>query len=297
LSTPISHLRAVCFAIAGFTCWVFCDSVIKLAGQSTLPGYEIVAFLGIFMASFIAIYAGWQRELRELWPKRPGRMLVRSLLDVANNLCVVLALRHLSLTLFYILVFTSPMVVALLGRLFLKEHLDWRKVAAILTGFLGVVIAVYPSRAGGGNQWVGFAACVVCVSCFSTAIVWSRVIAQAERTESMTFFSGLVSGAVGLMAMTVHAAPVSGRLVGALLGMGLLGALGNICVFVALKNLPAASVSQFHYTQLVAGTVVAYLLFHEKPTLWMLLGAVLIIVAGVYIAVRADATSGVPLQQ
>ena len=286
MNSRISHLRAICLAIAGFTCWVLCDSAIKLAGRSALPGYEIVAFLGIFMAMFIGLYAWWRGETRQLWPKRPTRLLFRSCLDVGNNLCVVIALRHLSLTLFYILVFTSPMVVALLGRIFLKEHLDWRKAGAIVTGFLGVVLAVYPSQAHGTNAGAGLVACAVCVSCFSVAIVWTRVISQTERPETMTFFSGLVSAAVGLLGMLAHALPVHARLLAALLAAGLLCALGNICIFVALKRTTAATVSQYHYTQLVVGSIVAFLLFHEKPTLWMLGGAVLIIAAGLYIALQ-----------
>lgn len=266
---------------------MLCDSVIKLAGHSPMPNYEIVGFLGIFMTLFISAYAWWQGEAKELWPKRPKRLLVRGMLDVGNNLCVVVALRHLSLTLFYILVFTSPMLVVLLGRVFLKERFDWQRACAIVVGFLGVVVAVYPSRSSGGSEWIGFAACAVCVTCFSVAIVWARVISRQEHAESMTFFSGLVSAAVGLAGMLVYAVPVSGRLLAALVVMGLLGALGNICVFVALKHTTAATVSQYHYSQLLSGSVVAYLFFHELPTLWMLAGGLLIIASGLYIAVRA----------
>ena len=63
---------------------------------------------------------------------------------MANNVCVVIALRHLTLTLFYILVFTAPMVIALLSAVFLREGLPWRKGLAIVAGFAGVVIAVDP---------------------------------------------------------------------------------------------------------------------------------------------------------
>jgi drug/metabolite transporter (DMT)-like permease len=154
------------------------NSAIKLAGTSQLPNYEIVAFLGLFIAMFISAYALLRGEIRELWPKQPKPLTIRALLDVGNNLCVVIALRHLSLTLFYILVFMSPMVVAILGRFYLHERLDWRKVAAILTGLLGVVIAVDPFRSVGSNDLIGYGACAVCVSCFSAGIVWSRRISE-----------------------------------------------------------------------------------------------------------------------
>ncbi len=290
MTSSVSHLEAIYLAIAGFTCWVLCDSAIKLAGQSQLPIYEIIAFLGIFMAMFTSAYMIWRGQRRDLWPKRPKRLLVRSSLDVGNNLCVVIALRHLSLTLFYILVFTSPIMVAVLGRLFLKERMDWRKCCAILAGFLGVIIAVYPARSSGGSAWIGVAACAVCVSCFSIAIVWSRVISQTEQAETVTFFSGLVTAAAGLTGMIVHAVPTSTRLLAALLAMGLLGTVGNLCVYTALKYTTAATVSQYHYTQLVSGAIVAYLIFHEKPTAWMLTGALLIVLSGLYIALRAPVT-------
>ena len=84
-----------------------------------------------------------------------------------------------------------------------------------------------------------------------------------------------------------------------LLAMGLLCALGNICVFIALRYTTAATVSQYHYTQLVAGAVVAYLMFHEKPTRSMLVGAILIVGSGLYIAAlaaRADYGKAVETQ-
>lgn len=287
MSTSISHLGAICFAITGFTFWVLGDSAIKLAGQSKLPNYEVVAFLGIVVTAFMSALALWRGQIGELWPKRPKRQLVRASLDLGNNLFVVVALRHLPLTLFYILVFMAPMVIVLLGRIFLNEQLGWRKVAAILTGFLGVVIAVDPLSANGRGDWIGYAACVICVACFAIAMVWSRVISQTERPESMTFFSGLVMAAAGLAAMFVYAAPLNLRLVAVLLVMGLLGALGNLCFFVALKHTTAANVSQYHYTQLISGAFVAYLIFGERPTQSILVGAVLIIASGLYIAVDA----------
>jgi len=290
MKAPISHLGAICFAIAGFTFWVLCDSAIKLAGASALPNYEIIAFLGLFISLFIAAYALMRGEVGQLWPKRPKPLTVRALLDVANNICVVVALRHLSLTLFYILVFLAPIVVVILERVFLHERLGWRKVTAILTGFLGVVIAVDPFRSVGRNDLIGYAACAVCVACFSTGIVWSRVITQSERPESVVFFSGLVEVFAGALGMLVYAAPVDAKLLAILVVMGLLCALGSICIFIALTHTTAATVSQYHYTQLLSGAIIAYLMFNERPTRAMLLGAVLIVGAGLYIAVRGAGT-------
>src|SRR4051812_29175584 len=166
-SARISDLGAIGFALAGFTFWVLADSTIKLVGRSGLPPYEMVAFLGLFMAIFLAIYALARRELHLLRPHRWDRQVARACLDMANNVCVVIALRHLTLTLFYILIFLSPTMITLLSAVFLREGLTWRKALAIVTGFAGVVIAVSPWSSARQGDWTGLFACMICVVCFS----------------------------------------------------------------------------------------------------------------------------------
>lgn len=286
-AAQVSNLRAIGFALAGFTFWVLADTSIKLVGQSGLPAYEMVAFLGMFMAMFLAVYASWRRQMQILRPHRLNRQVARACLDMGNNVCVVIALRHLTLTLFYILVFMAPMVIALLSAIFLREGLSWKRAAAIGVGFAGVVIAVHPWSSVREGDWIGFGACMVCVACFSVNMVWSRVLTRTESPESLAFFSGLVTAAVGLTLMIMHAEPLTVRLTAGLFAMGVFCALGTLCFYIAVKHTSAANVSQYHYTQLVTGTLVSYLIWHNKPGLYLLMGGSLILGSGLYIAVAA----------
>jgi drug/metabolite transporter (DMT)-like permease len=283
--TNLSDLQAIGFALAGFTFWVLADSSIKLVGQSGLPAYEMVAFLGLFMAAFLAVHGLARRQLEKLRPHRLSLQIARACLDMANNVCVVIALRHLTLTLFYILVFTAPMVIALLSSVFLREGLPWKKAAAIAAGFAGVVIAVHPWSSAREGDWIGFAACMICVACFSVNLVWSRVLTRTEPPESLAFFSGLVTAAAGFALMTlVHAEPLTPRLTAGLLAMGLFCALGTLCFYIAVKHTSAANVSQYHYTQLLTGTLISYLVWHDVPGFYVLAGGSLILGSGLYIA-------------
>jgi drug/metabolite transporter (DMT)-like permease len=286
MKSSVSDLGAIGFALAGFTSWVLADSSIKLVGQSGLPPYEMVAFLGLFMAMFLGAYALWRRDTQALRPRMLKKQVARACLDMANNVCVVIALRHLTLTLFYILVFTAPMVIALLSAVFLREGLPWRKGLAIVAGFAGVVIAVDPWGKTQGD-WVGFGACMVCVACFSVNMVWSRVLTRTEPPESLAFFSGLVTAAVGLALMVFHAEPLTARQMAGLFAMGLFCALGTLCFYIAVKHTSAANVSQYHYTQLLTGTLISYLVWHDKPGFFVLAGGALIFGSGLYIAVAA----------
>lgn len=290
----VSELGAIGYALAGFTFWVLADSSIKLVGESGLPAYEMVACLGLGMAVYLGGWSWLRGEAGRLRPHRIGLQVLRACLDMANNVCVVVALRHLTLTLFYILVFTAPMVIALLSATVLREGLPWRKAAAIAAGFAGVVVAVHPwsAMATGKREWdwVGVAACAVCVSCFSTNMVWSRVLTRTEQPESLAFFSGLVTCAVGLVCMGAWGAqPIAtARLGVGLAAMGVFCALGTLCFYVAVKHTTAASVAQYHYTQLVTGTAVSWAVWRVLPGGYVMAGGAMILASGVYIAMTTQ---------
>lgn len=288
MKPSITHAGAIGFALAGFTCWVFADTSIKLVGQSALPAFEIVAFLGLSMSIFLGGFSLVRGEARTLRPHRIQLQLARACLDLGNNVSVVIALRHLTLTMFYILVFTAPMVIALLSALFLREGLHWRKVLAIVAGFAGVVIAVDPWGHANRGDLTGFLACMICVACFSVNMVWSRVLTRTESPASLAFFSGLVTAAAGFALMLFHAAPLTPRLSAGLIGMGLFCAAGTLCFYIAVKHTSAANVSQYHYTQLLTGTLLSFLIWHDKPGLFVLLGGALILGSGLYIAMAAQ---------
>jgi len=287
MKPSVSDRGAIGFALSGFTLWVLGDSSIKLMGKTGLPAYEVVAFLGLSMAMFIGAYAVLRGDAQALRPRNMKRQLLRACLDMANNVCVVVALRHLTLTLFYILVFMAPMVIAVLSAVFLNEGHSWRKNLAVLAGFAGVVIAVHPWGSERQWDWIGVGACVICVACFSTNMVWSRVLTRTEPPESLAFCSGLVTAAAGFVLMMFHAAPLNIPLTAGLFAIGAFCAAGTLCFYIAVKHTSAANVSQYHYTQLLTGTLVSYLVWHDKPGFFVVLGGALILASGLYIAVSA----------
>lgn len=279
-----SPRRGIWLAVLAFTCWVLADSTIKLIGGSALPAYEIIAFMGLTLSAFFAVSAILRGGLKRLWPSQPWRQIVRSCLDLINNLCVVIALRHVPLTLFYILVFSAPMVVTVLASLFIHERIGMRRAVALCVGFTGVVIAVHPFGTKQPGDWIGYGACMICVACFSVNMVWSRVLTRTETSESLAFLSGMVMTIAGCFGMIFGAEPLNARLIVALSAMGIFCSLGSLSFFAALRQVSASTVSQYHYTQLVTGALVSYLIWRELPTLWMIMGGALIALSGLYIA-------------
>src|SRR5258708_2188221 len=99
----------------------------KLAGEAAIPPYESVAFLGACGVALMLTKTAPQGKFKTLWPKNPRAQLLRATLALSSNFFNAIALKHLTLTLFYVTVFTAPMMAALLAAFFLREKLSWQK--------------------------------------------------------------------------------------------------------------------------------------------------------------------------
>jgi drug/metabolite transporter (DMT)-like permease len=77
--------------------------------------------------------------------------------------------------------------------------------------------------------------------------------------------------------------------------MGVFCAAGTLSFYVAVKHTSASNVSQYHYTQLLTGALISYIVWHDKPGLFMWLGGALIIGSGLMIALAARDTQPVVL--
>jgi drug/metabolite transporter (DMT)-like permease len=286
---PPSQLRAIGLAVAGFTFWVFGDTLMKLAGEADLPPYEIVAFVCLFGAFMMTVKGAAQGSITALWPRRPGRQLGRVVLALGCGMANAFALPHLPLTLFYAVVFTAPIVISLLAAVLLRERLTAAQIVAIVAGFAGVIVAVNPLDNLAHGDWTGYSAVSVSVLCFSASAVWLRVMTQSETVDSIAFFYSLV-GALMCGGLTAwHAAPVSPSMLLLLFAMAVFTLLGQLCNFTALRLTTAATVSQFHYTQIVAGALLGFLIWHDVPALHTVIGAGIIIGSGLYIAAQGHA--------
>jgi len=283
----VSHLTAIFFAILGFTCWVLADSSVKWLSQFGLPADQIIASMGLFMAITLALQAALRRQLDSLRPRSLLRQSLRALLDMANNICVVIALRHLTLTIFYILVFTSPLTISLLSAAVLGERITRRKALALILGFSGVVVAVEPWSHVQHLDATGMAACAVCVACFTVNMVWSRVLTRTEPPESLAFCSGILTAVAGFASASFHFHALTPSLWMIIVMMGIFSAIGTLSFYIAVKHTTAGNVSQYHYTQLITGSLVSYIVWHDRPNFALLAGGALIAASGLWIALEA----------
>lgn len=285
-------LRAIGYALACFAMWSLSDTVMKLVGDAKISAVQVVAAQAFFSLVLMTVKVSWQKgigELKSLWPRNPRQQTLRIFLRLATSFFNAIALQYLSLTMFYVIAFCAPLTIAMLASVVLKERLSWGQILAIVAGFTGVLVAVNPFGAdiGAGNL-AGIGAMLCAVLCFSANIVWLRVMTQSETTDSLAFYGALVGTVILMPIALILDGPVTQLSVLALLALMSFFVLGgDIFNFLALRHASAATVEQYHYSQIVLGAILGYVIWHDVPSWNLIAGAVIIIGSGAYVAMAA----------
>lgn len=220
------------------------------------------------------------RELGQALRVRPRRLhWTRAVLSAAEVICFYLGVMVLPLADVMAYYLAAPIVVAALSPFLLGEHVGWRRWTAIMVGFAGVLIILSPS---GSTNVFGAAISLSGTVIFSLLIVTTRLAGGApDRTLVLWQLIGaFLIGAAATPFLWVTPTALDGSLM-ALLGVVSMGAY--FCVNRALKLAPAATVTPYQYTLIVWALISGYFVFGDTPSPNMLLGAAIIIGAGLFI--------------
>lgn len=257
-----------------------------------------VRFVGQFVLLLLLVPAFGLMSAKALFTtNRFGLQLIRSVLMVGTTAFNFLALQYLRLDQTITIVFLAPLMVALLAGPLLGEWVGMRRFAAILFGFVGVLIAVRPGF-GVVHPAVLYAFAAMFV--YALFMLLTRHMAHFDPPLVTLFYSmfvGTFAGAPFALA-DWHMPPdtLSWLLLGSL---GILGGTGHWLFLHAYRLAPASSIAPFLYMQILTMVAFGFAVFGDLPDLWTLAGASLIVASGVYLVHRertvareiADATA------
>ncbi|MDR3425275.1 MAG: DMT family transporter [Alphaproteobacteria bacterium] len=284
----MTQSRAMLCALSAFFAWVLVDTAIKLGsqGQPALSPFVIMAVLGLCGAVGVGALAVFKRKVALLRPCSLREQTGIALCAVGINYANVFALKHLPLTMFYVVIFTIPLVIAALSALLKHERLTLVKIGCLIAGFFGAALAI--GVAGSGGDALGYAAAFTSVLCFSIYTILMRKIAKTDTVESTQFINALCVGAFGLAGALAQASVgLEGKLLALMIVAGIINVFGNILYNTALQNTVSTNVAQLHYTQIISGAILGYLIWHEVPTWNLITGSLVIIASGMIVAAQA----------
>jgi drug/metabolite transporter (DMT)-like permease len=128
---------------------------------------------------------------------------------------------------------------------------------------------------------------VLCGATFAAlAQVFVRRLVQTEKTPAIVFYFSVTASCLSLLTLPFGWVVPTAPEVGLLICAGLLGGVGQIFLTSSYRLADASVIAPFDYSSMILALIIGYFVFGEMPTLVMLLGAGLIVIAGILIIWR-----------
>ena len=184
----------------------------------------------------------------------------------------------------------GPIYVAALSHLLLGEKVGWRRWTAILVGFCGVLIMLKPSSSAFSLPSI-FA--LVGSLSFAFGIVLNRRLRGTSDTSLVTWqtVGTLVAG--GVLTIGTWQTPTAFD-IGAMALLGIVSCVAHLLITRALKLAPASTLAPLHYTLLLWAIVFGLIFFGDVPGPRILVGAGVVVLAGMFIFHRQNTVATVP---
>jgi len=257
--------------------------LLKLASAGGLNAAELVFYRSLFSLPVVLFWVLKRESLAVLRPNNPAAHLWRSGLGLLSMGLTFQALILLPLADATAINFTAPIFATILSFLILKEFVGVHRWAAVLVGFVGVLVVARP----GGSSLPALGVSIALAAAVSQAGVTTtlRHLQKSENISAIVFWFAIAGIAVGsvLMLFFGHAHPWEAMAFAA--AGGLLGGFGQLFMTTSLRA-PISVVTPFDYLQIVAATIYGWLFFSDVPTRHTLIGASLIAAGGIYTAWR-----------
>ena len=210
---------------------------------------------------------------------RPGLQIVRVVLSTLEVAMFFWAVSYLPLADTVTFYLAGPVYVTALSVVLLGEKVGWRRWAAVLVGFAGVVLALRPSAAS-----LTLPALIALTGSvfFAFLMIATRFLRETPNTVLVAGQIGgtLIFGAVVAPFGWVTPSPRDFALLSL---FGVLSIMALACVNRSLKLTAASVVVPYQYTLIVWAIVLGYAVFGDVPDPLTLCGAAVIIAAGLYI--------------
>ena len=251
------------------------DVLTKKLGQR-LPSFEVVFFRFLFstisLLPFIMFYG-----FKSLGSINPKLHFFRGLFLFVAIAFWCKALETTPIMTVTTMSYTIPFFVLPMARIFLGEKLNTARVIATITGFVGILIVTSPKNIGGIGSATYYL--VAGAMLFASLDIINKKISLEETMLSMLFYSAIVTTVLSSVpAMKVWVAPE----ITELFWCFLLGCGANLilyCLLKAFKYIEVSAISPFRYLELILSSIFGYLIFNDKITMNLLIGAVIIILS------------------
>ena len=188
-----------------------------------------------------------------------------------------------------VLMFMSPIWVAVLGRFLFREKLQKSKVVTIFICLAGAVLVA--DLTGSGDlklDGIGILAGIINGVGVALQILLPKYFAKDYERDTLLVYGFLGAALILMSGMDFHAVSAHmgntpiGELLWNLFGIGILCTMvANVACVKSTQYVEATTTSILSALEVVVGTLVGFVVFHEHLTLLQMAGAVIIVLGAV----------------
>ena len=262
-------------------------AMLCFAGMDTISkwlvaDYPVTEMMWVRSALFLlfAWFVVRKQGLRQaLASKRPALQVARSLIAVVEGGVFVLAFRYLPLADTHAVAAASPLIVIVLGTVWLEERASLARVVAVIGGFAGVLLIVRP-----GFRVLDWPLLLPVAGALLWALyqLLTRFCSRQDSPDTSLVWAALVA-----FIATSFVGPLEWRwpTIGAwalMFEIALIGAAAHYALIKALDYAEAGAVQPYAYSLLVWATLLGFLVFGQLPDAWTITGAAIVVLSGLY---------------
>lgn len=269
----------VLLGLLSFSIYAVGDAITKgFAGQ--LGVFQIQFFINLFALIPIVFAKDTDERWRDTFTlAAPLLMHGRAFLYTAATLCFTFAVTTIPFAETYSLAFLSPLFLALLAMLILKENVVATRWLLIALSFIGVLIVVRP---GFRELSVGHLSAILCALLAAGANTILRVISNRDKQISIIAMNGAYQLVVcGTLMLVSGYTPMGWAELARLAIIGIMGGFAQILIIRAVARTPASHIGPTQYVQILWAVVLGALFFNETPDAVGYLGLVILVAAGI----------------
>src|SRR4030088_2970410 len=263
---------------------IFMFSFGDAMGKFIVATYSVGQLLWLRACAALLVLAPmmWRHRAKFMRLERPWLQLLRVTLSTLEVAAFFLAAVYLPLADVVTYYLACPIFVTALSAIVLGERVGWRRWTAVLIGFCGVLMALRPS-----TQTMSWPAVIALGGSLSFAVLM-LITRSLRATPDIVLASSQFAGTFLLGALLSPfgwVAPGIGSL-GLFAAAGCISVAALLCVNRSLKLAPASVVVPYQYSMIVWAVIFGFVVFDDVPSWATIIGAAIIIGAGLYIFLR-----------
>lgn len=275
-----ADLRGAALMTAAMAGFAVEDLFLKSAARSLPTGQVLltVGLAGVILFAALSVRAG-EKPLPAVFASRA--MLIRSAFEIAGRLFYGLAVALTPLSTTSAILQATPLVVIAGAALLFHERVSLARWAAVAAGFAGVLMILRPGVEG-------FSALSLLAVAGTLGFAGRDLATRAaprgmsnRQLGTLGFAMLSVAGAI-LLAWTGGARMPDGHTALLLVGTATFGIAAYHALTAAMRTGSVAAVTPFRYTRLVFALVLSVALLGERPDTMTLMGAALVVGAGLF---------------